>query len=462
MSGEGAQLIYKGATGLERALAHVEGDRLTDINAELIRDIWDAQRVPFALLPYLAWAMGVQYWNDEWSETTKRQWVAIQWLFKSRRGTAWALRTAVDYAGRDVSRWGYDTGKITTRPQKIFSGPSLTREQREAWLAKMPQVRVWRIQEEGFAPMGKSFLGGRGPLRQHNHRFLLTPVLPPGSLQLARDLSIGSPEIGSPAFASLHVPGLNDQSRIPVLGTPALVQKHVLPAAVNLTTLRPRMDWAEFHILTVPGKTVTSPAFGAVDFKQRHKFIDLGFINAHQELADQLVVFGKVAQPRIAQTFTPQSDEPIKSVTFGILKNLNPTGNLSVRLYETTADGRPDSSMMSNILAESDEVLPISIWSHTSQGAPNTKFTFPTPFKPTVGKKYAFVLRSSVYDDVNFFYARAPFQSNHYADGGLVIRDATGWLEPLSYDLSFCVNISASIVTARPIIGRPSLFVNLP
>ena len=78
---------------------------------------------------------------------------------------------AVDYVGRDVSPFGYQVKKITAPPQRVYSGKSLTREEREAWLALMPQVRVWRVFERSFAGLGKLFYGGRGTGRLRSHRF---------------------------------------------------------------------------------------------------------------------------------------------------------------------------------------------------------------------------------------------------------------------------------------------------
>lgn len=169
----GSRLIYRSATGFEKALADVDSHRITEINAELIRSIWDPWEVPVRLLPYLAWAMGVQYWNDDWSETTKRAWVDYQFRFKSIRGTKKALEEAVRYAGRDVSRWGYQAVEVTTQPQRVFSGPSLTREQREVWLASLPQVRVWRISDPGFASPYKLFYNASNSARLRNRRFHL-------------------------------------------------------------------------------------------------------------------------------------------------------------------------------------------------------------------------------------------------------------------------------------------------
>jgi hypothetical protein len=49
--------------------------------------------------------------------------------------------------------------KIERPPMHAFSGPSLTKEQRQAWLASLPQVRVFRLHEHGFFTRFKSFYG---------------------------------------------------------------------------------------------------------------------------------------------------------------------------------------------------------------------------------------------------------------------------------------------------------------
>jgi phage tail P2-like protein len=169
----GSQTLYHAATGLEKALADSEAERIIRIYAEAVVDVWDPYRIALRNLPYLAWAMGVNLWQDEWREITKRTWVARQWTFKSLRGTADGMRMAVDFIGRDVSPFGYHCTKFTVPPQKVYSGPTMTKEEREAWLVQMPQLRIWRANERGFAGYGKAFYGGRGNLRLRNHRFCL-------------------------------------------------------------------------------------------------------------------------------------------------------------------------------------------------------------------------------------------------------------------------------------------------
>jgi phage tail P2-like protein len=172
----GAQTLYHAATGMEKALADSEAERLLRIYAEAIVDVWDPYRIAFRNLPFLSWAMGVNMWQDEWREMTKRTWTARQWHFKALRGTADGMRMAVDYIGRDVSPWGYWCIKFTVPPMQVFSGPTMTREEREKWLELMPQLRVWRTFERGIAGLGKSFYGSSSSARMRSPRFCLGGV----------------------------------------------------------------------------------------------------------------------------------------------------------------------------------------------------------------------------------------------------------------------------------------------
>lgn len=235
----GSKILYRSATGLEKALAEVDATRITDIQAELIRSIWDPDTCPENLLPYLAFAMGVEYWNDNWSITTKRTWIATQWLFKSLRGTEAGLKMAVRFAGRDVSPFGYSVIKVTTRPQVIHSGPSLTREQREAWLQQLPQVDVWNINESGVAKPWKAFYGSSKATRLHNGRLLLGghQFLPITAANFTAAMYY-YPILGVPAA----------QARILVTG-PNRSAAYAIPSTA-LQRLRKRARWVEHGVET--------------------------------------------------------------------------------------------------------------------------------------------------------------------------------------------------------------------
>ena len=147
----GSQLLYAAASGLEKAMIDTDAPRQVGIYAEIIIDTWDPYKCPYPLLPYLAWAMGVTFWNDGWSEQTKRDWIALQWQFKAWRGTNAGIDMVVDFAGRDVSPFGYHVRDIITQPQGQYPSPGQTKEQREEWLATLPQVRVYLFKQSGQA-----------------------------------------------------------------------------------------------------------------------------------------------------------------------------------------------------------------------------------------------------------------------------------------------------------------------
>lgn len=218
MSTYGSDVLYREATGLEKAWSDVDADRLIETNAEAIIDIWDPYACPAQLLPFLAWAMGITFWNNKWSETTKRDWIARQFEFKSLRGTQAGIEMALDFAGRDVSQFGFTLVKAITQPQKVFSGPSLTKTQREAWLQKLPQVRVYYYRNRPIADHYKSFMGG---WTGHNRRFFIEGMFPQPSQGLKHlerratyniggvDTDITVTNFGN--YYQLHIPSFEKQ-----------------------------------------------------------------------------------------------------------------------------------------------------------------------------------------------------------------------------------------------------------
>ena len=89
-------------------MADVDGERLIGTYAEIIIDQWDPDAISYNNLPYLGYAMGVLIWEEGWSESTQREWVAQQFEFKSLRGTQAGIEMALHYTGRDfVGPQGY-------------------------------------------------------------------------------------------------------------------------------------------------------------------------------------------------------------------------------------------------------------------------------------------------------------------------------------------------------------------
>jgi phage tail P2-like protein len=94
-------LLPLNASHLERAACAAAAD-LVEAKAPL-HTLWDAQRIPEGLLPWLAWAVGVDVWSADWPVQVQRDVVQDAIAVRHRRGTVWAVRRALEAAGfRDV------------------------------------------------------------------------------------------------------------------------------------------------------------------------------------------------------------------------------------------------------------------------------------------------------------------------------------------------------------------------
>lgn len=90
-------LLPANATPLERALA-LTIQTLLDTPVPL-NQLWDADTCPVPLLPYLASARSVDRWNANWPEDVKRRVVRDAFAVHQRKGTAGALRRALQPLG---------------------------------------------------------------------------------------------------------------------------------------------------------------------------------------------------------------------------------------------------------------------------------------------------------------------------------------------------------------------------
>lgn len=100
-----ARLLPGNATELERlaaqALAQIERVPVP------LRDLWNPDACPVALLPYLAWAFSVDRWSQAWPESAKRNAIKAAYFIHSRKGTIGALRRVVEPLGYliEVREW---------------------------------------------------------------------------------------------------------------------------------------------------------------------------------------------------------------------------------------------------------------------------------------------------------------------------------------------------------------------
>jgi phage tail P2-like protein len=82
------------STRLQRVLSDVDTVRADGVGIS-IQDLWDPWRCPSELLPFLAWAVSVDVWSNDWSEARKRAVVAASPAVHRVKGTLGAVRRAL-------------------------------------------------------------------------------------------------------------------------------------------------------------------------------------------------------------------------------------------------------------------------------------------------------------------------------------------------------------------------------
>lgn len=147
----GSKVLYRSASGAERALADVEGERLMSINAELIIENWDPYLTKPEHLRHLAYGYGVRLWEDSWSIDTKRNWVANHFNFLSQIGTLAAFDTA-------LAPSGFNLVQEVVPPQGFYLSPNMTKEEWDGWIRLMPQIRIKFAKRVGNGG-GELFIG---------------------------------------------------------------------------------------------------------------------------------------------------------------------------------------------------------------------------------------------------------------------------------------------------------------
>lgn len=90
-------LLPTGSSALERRLAQACSG-ITGLDIPL-RDLWNPATCPASFLPYLAWAFSVDRWDENWTETVKRQVIQDAFYIHQNKGTISAIRRVVQPFG---------------------------------------------------------------------------------------------------------------------------------------------------------------------------------------------------------------------------------------------------------------------------------------------------------------------------------------------------------------------------
>ena len=94
-------LMANGSSLLEQRAAAACAS-ISDLSVPL-RDLWNPWKCPVKFLPYLAWAFSVDRWEENWSETEKRQAVSDAFWIHQRKGTVAAVRRVIETLGYSMT-----------------------------------------------------------------------------------------------------------------------------------------------------------------------------------------------------------------------------------------------------------------------------------------------------------------------------------------------------------------------
>lgn len=138
-------LLPRNASKFEIAGSEITG-RVDHIETPL-RDLWRPEDIRADLLPWLAWALSVDHWDDDWPTERKRAVVMQAIEVHRRKGTLWAIKQNVRFIDGEVVR-------AITPPDTFFPGRSTSKAERNAWLARFPEVRLFAFRDRGERDFG--------------------------------------------------------------------------------------------------------------------------------------------------------------------------------------------------------------------------------------------------------------------------------------------------------------------
>jgi len=96
-----SDLLPSNATAQERAMSNATA-RIGEIDVP-INTLWNPKTCPEAFLPWLAWALSVDVWDESWSEKQKRATIAASVSVHRIKGTRGAVTAALDALGYAVT-----------------------------------------------------------------------------------------------------------------------------------------------------------------------------------------------------------------------------------------------------------------------------------------------------------------------------------------------------------------------
>ena len=145
-------LLPPNATAFEKNIEATTA-RVGAVDLSVIGKLWDPFNCPPSLLPWLAWAMDVDPWNPQWTESQQRSAINASLPVHRKRGTVAAVKQALDALGYDITISENDSDTFVFRIQVNVSTTGLDEDSVVADATALANA----------AKNARSKLGGVGP-----------------------------------------------------------------------------------------------------------------------------------------------------------------------------------------------------------------------------------------------------------------------------------------------------------
>lgn len=149
-------ILPPNATPLQKDIEAASASRLSLLDADLLRRINNPEQCPNALLPWLAWAMSVDVWNNDWSAEVQRKVIRESVQVHTQKGTIGALRRALAafvYAEIRIEEWfEYGGAPYTFRVYAVFGEEGLSISEAELIYSTIMQTKNLRSHLDYFRP----------------------------------------------------------------------------------------------------------------------------------------------------------------------------------------------------------------------------------------------------------------------------------------------------------------------
>ena len=149
-------LLPPNATQLQKDLEAATTLRLLSLNVDALRYLNDPDNCLEEFLPWIAWAMSVDIWNNDWEAVTKRKVVRESLLVHRQKGTLGALRRTLEsflFARIRITEWfEYNGEPYTFRVYAVYREAGMSLSDAELIYAAIMQAKNLRSHLEFFMP----------------------------------------------------------------------------------------------------------------------------------------------------------------------------------------------------------------------------------------------------------------------------------------------------------------------